>query len=122
MILKDVKVGLSGCLLEIHSEKIIRKTAPNSIYGDRLRKQAEKQIYFYNLESLRIRTPEVINFNSDSVFGFDMEYVNGADFFTYFQSISYQGIDSALTALFDFLDYSIKNAKKLSSIKKLLKN
>jgi hypothetical protein len=66
--MSDAKVGLSGCILEIMPNNIIRKTAPNQSYSPRLRNQAEKQKIFSRFEIPNLKTPEIFQIQNNEIF------------------------------------------------------
>jgi len=121
--MSDTKIGLSGCILEIMPNNIIRKTSPTQFYSNRLRNQAEKQRIFSTFELPNVKTPEIFQIQNNEIFSFDMEYISGAGFLNFYKSASADEVKNTLNLLFDFLDYSIKYHKisecNIDIIKKL---
>jgi hypothetical protein len=110
--LNKIEAGLSGCILEIRPNNIIRKRASNYSYGVRLQKQAEKQELFYELNLPNLKTPKVIQMLNEEVFAFDMEYIPAAGFFDFFKAATPDNVDSVLETLFTFLDHSLEISTK----------
>jgi len=71
----DDKLGLSGCKLEIVSDKIIRKYSSNKNYNTRLLIQIDKQNFFSENIFTNIDTPKIIKKYEDDLVYFDMEYI-----------------------------------------------
>lgn len=74
--------GSSGCALKILNNNVIRKTAKKENYILRLKKQKNKQDFFYkNFSTLNITTPKILKVTKNS---FSMEYFNYYKNFTDF--------------------------------------
>jgi thiamine kinase-like enzyme len=72
-------VGHSGCKLEVKKvsgKYIVVKTAKDKAYGERLKKQAEKQQRFSH-ETFYAPRVLASGYNSDGLFAFKMEYIPG---------------------------------------------
>lgn len=72
-------VGHSGCNITLYSDTdklFVRKTSANIEYNNRLIDQQRKQDLF---QSEYLRSPKILNYGKDSngLYYFDMEYVNG---------------------------------------------
>jgi hypothetical protein len=74
--MSNLKLGLSGCKIELLSKGIIRKHSKDLNYNTRLFSQAYKQKYFNNLNISNIIAPQVYSINKKDLYYFDMEYCN----------------------------------------------
>ena len=70
----DIKIGLSGCKLELIDNSTIKKTSSKKSFNKRLHKQIEKQLAFSNNVYPYIYTPKIYNIGKNY---FDMEYIPG---------------------------------------------
>lgn len=76
--------GGSGCVLELQGQ-IVRKTAGSTSYNPRLLEQYKKQSQYTNP---LFHTPKIIHSGyTNSLFYFDMEYINGMRFAEYITTI-----------------------------------
>ena len=89
----DIKIGLSGCKLVMIDDKIIRKSSPSKSFNSRLNIQVEKQLSFNNIIQSDFNTPQIYNNNTGY---FDMEYIPGESYYTFFNKCSKQDLDKLL--------------------------
>ncbi len=80
--------GFSGCSIQLYSDNggyFVRKISKSIEYNDRLKKQMLKQDYFNKkLANGKIVAPEILKEGTmNSLFFFDMEYVNGTNLIEY---------------------------------------
>jgi serine/threonine protein kinase len=107
---KDLK-GFSGCKLKIYSSKkddfFVRKISGSTDYNERLKKQMQKQIIFYqNFSCDNIKTPKVLNSGYlDGLFFFDMEYINGVTLIEHILSSSPNGLKEISSVIIKILSF-----------------
>jgi thiamine kinase-like enzyme len=94
---------------------VIRKKVTSPSYGERLIKQAEKQIDFVNLNKSSFKSPKVYNIKREFPQFFDMEYVPGSSFNEYLKFASSSDVDLVLNSIFEFLDLQFSNSKLLEA-------
>lgn len=108
--MKSLDLGVSGCKLEMITPGIIRKSATNPEYGQRLIRQAVKQIDFTKSNKTSFISPEVIELNLEFPQHFDMEYIPGSSFSDFFKSAQTIDVDRVVEILFEFLDSEISQS------------
>ena len=123
----DIKIGLSGCKLELIGNTI-KKTSPNKSFNNRLVKQAIKQQSFFNSYS-NIFTPQIYSIEEDS---FTMEYIPGESYNKFFNKCSKNDLDLVLNNIYNYFDEvqinkkiynsSIIETKIINKLKSLLPN
>ena len=120
----DDKLGLSGCKLEIVSDRIIRKYSSNKNYNNRLLIQIDKQNFFSKNIFTNIDTPKIIKKYKNDLVYFDMEYIMGCDYYSYFSSASPKQIKKIFLFFDEYFEFSIKNSHKYAPefSKKQIKN
>lgn len=96
--------GHSGCSLEIIKKNdilMVRKTARDKSYNQRLRKQMIKQQRFLSKGSDDIFTPKVYDYGFDSqeCFYFDMEFIEGQTVANYIEKTDLPAVNMLLTKL-----------------------
>ena len=111
--MSNLKLGLSGCKIELLSKDIIRKHSKDLSYNARLVSQANKQKYFSNLNISDISAPQVYLINENDLFYFDMEYCTGKNYCQFLDSCSIKDTQEILSTLFQYFDYLVKNSKEL---------
>jgi len=89
----DIKIGLSGCKLELINNSTIKKTSSKKSFNKRLHKQIEKQLAFSNNVYPYIYTPKIYNVGKNY---FDMEYIPGESYNTFFNKCSKDDLDRIL--------------------------
>lgn len=89
----DIKIGLSGCILKIVDDKIIRKSTSIKSYNKRLDTQINKQISFNSIIQSDFYTPQIYK---RGVGYFDMEYISGESYYNFFNKCSKQDLDNLL--------------------------
>jgi len=110
-------IGNSGCDIDIIEKQagtyFVRKSTSDLSYTKRLKKQAEKQISFYEKNSYEfITTPRVLNkVESEGEFYFDMEYFGSVDCITFLEKCCMADIDFLLEVLIAIICENIKNSK-----------
>jgi serine/threonine protein kinase len=119
--MKSLDFGLSGCNLEIVSPGVIRKMVLNPEYGDRLVKQAQKQIEFFETNMTSFKTPKIFMLNVESPQYFEMEYIPGSSFSEYFNFAPTSNIDLILKCIFEYLDSQFGNSE-LKNVNAILCN
>ena len=77
--------GLSGCSLELISDRVLRKYSSSPDYNSRLFKQAVKQRVFSESIYKNIDAPRIHRIDEDC---FDMEYIPGHSFVEFFETAS----------------------------------
>jgi hypothetical protein len=102
--------GLSGCKLEIISDKVIRKYSSNQNYNSRLLTQIDKQYFFSRNIFTNIDTPKIIQKHQNDLIYFDMEYVLGCDYYSYFSTASPNQITKIFLFFDEYFDFLIKNS------------
>jgi hypothetical protein len=102
--------GLSGCKLEIISDKVIRKYSSNQNYNGRLLTQIDKQYFFSRNIFTNIDTPKIIQKHQNDLISFDMEYVLGCDYYSYFSNASPNQITKIFLFFDEYFDFLIKNS------------
>jgi len=115
----DIKIGLSGCKLQL-VDNTIKKISPNKSFNNRLVKQAIKQKYFFGSYS-NVFTPQVYNIEKNN---FIMEYIPGESYSKFFNKCSKNDLDLVLKNLYGYFN-EIQNNKKTynsSIVKNKLKN
>ena len=125
-VIKELN-GHSGCkiLLCFREYYFVRKISKSVDYNLRLKKQMNKQIYFYNeLSTDRITCPRVITHGYiENLFYFDMEYIRGT---TYIEKIAnanlveLKKIPKELIELISFLKTNSPIGEKISLSKKFI--
>lgn len=106
--------GLSGCKLELVSDRVLRKHSSSIQYNNRLSQQINKQSLFSNLILKNISTPKVLNVGTDTLYNFDMEYIPGYSFQEYFSSANLEEINFVTETLISYFDFFLNNAKLYS--------
>lgn len=99
--------GHSGCKMNLYKKDscfVLRKDAGRTSYNDRLKKQCAKQKCF-KLDL--IKTPKVLDYGYDSnnLFYFDMEFVNGVCMSEYMNQIKIKKIVDLVELLFNSLPF-----------------
>jgi serine/threonine protein kinase len=112
-------LGKSGCRLEIKNDLIIRKSSTQLTYSDRLLKQAHKQANFPQSKYDNLFTPKVYQLENSPLSWFEMEYLTGSAFIDFFETSSFQSIESATNIIINFLKVNLKEANS-QSINQLL--
>ena len=102
--------GLSGCKLEIISDKVIRKYSSNQNYNSRLLTQINKQYFFSRNIFTNIDTPKIIQKHQNDLISFDMEYILGCDYYSYFSTASPNQITKIFLFFDEYFDFLIKNS------------
>ena len=114
--------GHSGCTLEVEERDghlVVVKTAKDKAYGERLKKQHEKQ---KNFKSGAFHAPTILDcgYNEDGLFAFSMEYVNGLTLAEHFKGIKISSIKTIAQKFFTLIpevyDFD-PGAKKIFSAK-----
>ncbi|HAI44997.1 MAG TPA: hypothetical protein DCM40_46430 [Maribacter sp.] len=116
MITSELK-GHSGCkiyLCEKKGKKFVRKISKSRKYNIRLRKQAEKQNHF---RSNLLKTPEIFDDGIiNSLYYFDMEYINGMTFSSFISKNTIQNIDPALDRVLSHIGESASGKKNYTTL------
>ena len=107
---QELNYGLSGCELTYLGQGRIRKLATDAEYSERLMRQAEKQLRFKQKTGLKLQTPLIYDIGRTELSYFDMEYIPGADFNSFFQTAGIKEIENFLKIIFEFLDAQLKNS------------
>lgn len=92
----DIKIGLSGCVLKIVDDKIIRKSTSSNSYNQRLNNQINKQLSFNSIIQSDFYTPQIYKRGVDY---FDMEYISGESYYNFFSKCSKQDLDNLLSKI-----------------------
>lgn len=103
--------GLSGCKLELLSDKTIRKTSASILYNNRLITQANKQSLFSNMIIKNIDAPKILNINYGELYSFDMEYIPGHSASEYLATANIIDIEFITETLFNYIDSLLYNSK-----------
>ena len=111
--MNNLKLGLSGCKLEILPNNIVRKYSKDLDYNCRLLSQANKQSNFSNTFNGKLISPKVLNLHQEDLYYFDMEYCTGKNYDKFFNECSLQDSKYVLDILFSYLDYLIDNSETL---------
>ena len=112
-------LGNSGCNVELFSKKdgtfFVRKTTNDAFYMSRLKKQAEKQMIFFEQKARKTpATPKIFSLNeTDNEFYFDMDYCGSVDCITYLEKAGTSGIQLLLDFLISIISDNIKNSEFL---------
>jgi tRNA A-37 threonylcarbamoyl transferase component Bud32 len=97
-------IGLSGCELQLITNKVIRKKSPSIYYNDRLQKQLNKQLLFKSINT-NIHVPKVLaNGYSNDLFYFDMEYIDGNLFSKEFITVSKPSLDAYVYSIISYIN------------------
>lgn len=104
------ELGLSGCKLEILSDKVIRKYSSNQNYNDRLSVQIDKQNFFSKCIFSNIDTAKIIKQYDDELMHFDMEYIVGCDYYEYFSVASKTKIEKIFISIDEYFEFLINNS------------
>lgn len=105
----DIKIGLSGCKLQLIDNSTIKKISSKSSFNKRLHKQIEKQLAFSNNSYPYIYTPKIYNTGKNY---FDMEYIPGESYNTFFTKCSKDDLDRILNN-FEIYFNNIQEHKKI---------
>lgn len=116
----NIKSGLSGCKLEIINNSTLRKYSSSIDYNLRLVSQINKQNLFSNFILKNIDTPKIYNYNFESLYYFDMEYVSGLSFENYFSTSCTKDIEFVIQTLFEYFDFLIPNIRYVDSKNKVI--
>jgi thiamine kinase-like enzyme len=111
--MSNIKLGLSGCKIELLSKNIIRKHSKDLSYNARLVSQANKQKYFNSLYIPNISSPQVYSINQNNLYYFDMEYCTGKNYFQFLDNCSIKDSQDILCTLFRYFDFIINNSQPL---------
>ena len=114
--MNNLKLGLSGCKLEILPNNIIRKYSKDLDYNPRLLSQAHKQANFLSTFNGKLISPKVFTLNQDNLFYFDMEYCTGKNYDKFFNECSLHDSKYVLNILFEYLDYLIEKSEILDDV------
>ena len=114
-----IHLGKSGCKLEIVNNSIIRKSSTQLAYSSRLFKQAHKQANFPQSKYDHLFAPKVYRLENTPLSCFEMEYLPGSTFINFFETSSFQSIESATNTIIKFLQINLKEADP-QSINQLL--
>jgi thiamine kinase-like enzyme len=121
--------GYSGCKIYLYENQegilFVRKISPNKNYNPRLKKQAEKQKYFYDfLMSENVKTPKIFQQGEkEGLYFFDMEYIPGKNLIEIIPFSSQEELKKIVYVLIDLIR-KMKELKRPSfiSIKEKIKN
>jgi hypothetical protein len=121
MLTSKIKIqGKSGCPIRIYQNEIgysLIKTAKDQNYSLRLKKQAEKQIFFHENTSknLAFLTPKILSINEiDGLCAIEMEFINAESYSTFLTKQKKGSIDTFISNVFDYIKVNIKNSKPIS--------
>jgi len=89
---------------------IVRKYSKDLNYNQRLKTQAEKQIFFNQYKIERITAPKVIQINTENLYFFDMEYCTGKNYSQFFDNCSLSETHEILEIINNYFDFSINNS------------
>ncbi|MDR1521846.1 MAG: phosphotransferase [Streptococcaceae bacterium] len=117
MIIRNLG-GHSGCeilLCEDENGKFVRKISSGLDYNDRLAQQCKKQ---NNYKDDQIIAPKVLasGYNSDELFYFDMEYIQGTTLANYIKTIPLFEIAGLINVLFESIIANVANSKNDSKL------
>jgi len=118
----DLK-GHSGCKINIYKNSegflVVRKTSSSIDYNERLKLQMKKQNDFVlnqNENTLIKSVPVFLNgINSEGLFWFDMQYVDGIDSINYFSKVNTYDLSNVAENLNKFFKNSISRSKIVSA-------
>lgn len=102
--------GLSGCILELMSDTVIRKTSQSVGYNHRFEKQIQKQKFFSNINVPNILIPRIIDVGYiNNLMYFDMEYIENEGFNDTFKKASFTNITHYSNMMSTFIDHTRTN-------------
>ena len=101
----DIKIGLSGCKLQLIEGGLIKKISPKKSYNSRLFHQFQKQNLFYHNSISNLHTPQIYNVGDG---WFDMEYIPGENYNEYFSKASKQDLDFFILGIKKYFKNVIK--------------
>lgn len=107
--------GLSGCRVEVVQKDnavYVRKSAEDVQYRERLKKQAAKQRYFHQTNTLPyILIPEVVEEHDEiDGYSFDMPFFRSQDYVSFFQEATKQAVDAIAANLLAYLEHNIQSS------------
>jgi len=111
--MSNLKLGLSGCKIELLSNVTIRKYSKDSNYNLRLVAQANKQKYFNDLDLSNISAPSIYLINERDLCFFDMEYCTGKNYCQFLDNCSIQDTQNILRIFYQYFDFLIENSEVL---------
>lgn len=108
--------GYSGCELSLYERngvKLVRKTAKNFDYNERLEKQAVKQNNYNGV----FYTPKIIEQEYvESLFTFSMEYINGCSFCDHMLTMTHTDMEHFIALCFNNITNRAQHHLDLSSL------
>ena len=108
----DINIGLSGCILKLVGNNVIRKSSPTKQFNQRLEHQINKQVSFSNTIYTNIYTPKIYNSTPGC---FDMEYIPGENYMDFFSKASKEDLDLTYINLTNYFDTIQSNKKYYNS-------
>lgn len=103
-------IGFSGCEIKLYCAEdnvfFVRKISSSKEYNARLKKQMEKQIYFYeNLSFGNINSPKVLDSGwIGELFFFDMEYIRGINLIEHILTASPEELKEIVSTIIKLLE------------------
>lgn len=118
IFVKELK-GFSGCKIGLYlkgEKPFVRKTSSSVEYNERLKKQMEKQKFFFeNLKNEEISTPEIYDsgYEKSGLFFFDMEYIPSITLIEYISKSSTEELNKIAEVLMKIM--KIMKEKRLKN-------
>ena len=115
-----IRLGLSGCKLELINDSVIRKISQSTIYNTRFEKQIQKQQQFSTITLPNVMAPKILDVGYvDNLLYADMEYVD-SKLFT--EQFLYTSVNRYTDTLMNYIDYTKHTTAMYTSedIKQLL--
>lgn len=113
-------IGFSGCEIKLYStgnnNLFVRKISSSKGYNHRLKKQMEKQIFFFNnLSKNKITTPKVLGCGfRKGLFFFDMEYIIGLNLIDKISSATNVELEEISKTILEII--SLEKSNKLGEV------
>ncbi len=106
--------GFSGCKIDLYSENgnhFVRKISASLNYNNRLKRQMDKQQYFFdNLSSDKISAPKVLRSGVlNDLFYFDMEYIRGFNLVDHIYDVNFRELEGVAESLCNIINIMKKS-------------